>query len=300
MNLFYSAAELIPEFSKLSRYLDEKQKLPALVTGVSHIHKAHFIGALLRKEALRPVLTIAENEAEAQRLCTDINMMYGAGTALLYPAKELLLGDYEAVSREYEHKRIYALSAMLNGECSTVICSPEAAAQLTIPPEILKERTLTLEHDMDISLDELTSRLIAAGYYRCDLIEGPGQFSVRGGIVDIFPPSSAAPCRLELWGDTIDSLTYFDTETQRRTEPVESIRISPAAEMLFTSNEELCERIDALSKKLRGKNAPEMRENLALDCQKLRGGIKLSATDRFFPLCYDKEATVFDLSLIHI
>jgi len=294
MNLFYSAAELIPEFSKLSRYLNEKQKLPALVTGVSHIHKAHFIGALLRKEALRPVLTIAENEAEAQRLCTDINMMYGAGTALLYPAKELLLGDYEAVSREYEHKRIYALSAMLNGECSTVICSPEAAAQLTIPPEILKERTLTLEHDMDISLDELTSRLIAAGYSRCDLIEGPGQFSVRGGIVDIFPPSSAAPCRLELWGDTIDSLTYFDTETQRRTEPVESIRISPAAEMLFTSNEELCERIEALSKKLRGKNAPEMRENLALDCQKLRGGIKLSATDRFFPLCYDKEATVFD------
>ena len=129
MDLFYNAAGLIPEFQRLSKYLDEKQKLPALVTGVSHIHKAHFIGALLRKEALRPVLTIAENEAEAQRLCTDINSMYGAGTALLYPAKELLLGDYEAASREYEHKRIFALSAMLNGECSTVICSPEAAAQ---------------------------------------------------------------------------------------------------------------------------------------------------------------------------
>ena len=129
MELFYNAAELIPEFRKLSKYLDEEQKLPALVTGVSHIHKAHFIGALLHKEQLRPVLTIAENEAEAQRLCTDINAMYGAGTALLYPAKELLLGDFEAASREYEHKRIYALSAMLNGECSTVICSPEAASK---------------------------------------------------------------------------------------------------------------------------------------------------------------------------
>lgn len=294
MELFYNAAELIPEFRKLSKYLDEEQKLPALVTGVSHIHKAHFIGALLHKEQLRPVLTIAENEAEAQRLCTDINAMYGAGTALLYPAKELLLGDFEAVSREYEHKRIYALSAMLNGECSTVICSPEAAAQLTIPPEVLEERTLTLPQDMDIPLDELSARLIAAGYSRCDLIEGPGQFSVRGGIVDIFPPSSAAPCRLELWGDTIDSLTYFDTDTQRRTEPIESIRISPAAEMLFSSPEELCEKIEALSKKLRGKSAPEMREQLATVCQKLRGGITLSTTDRFFPLCYDKEATIFD------
>lgn len=294
MDLFYNAAGLIPEFQRLSKYLDEKQKLPALVTGVSHIHKAHFIGALLRKEALRPVLTIAENEAEAQRLCTDINSMYGAGTALLYPAKELLLGDYEAASREYEHKRIFALSAMLNGECSTVICSPEAAAQLTIPPDVLKTRTLTLSQDMDIPLDDLTAGLIAAGYSRCDLIEGPGQFSVRGGIVDIFPPSSAAPCRLELWGDTIDSLTYFDLETQRRTEPIDSIRISPAAEVLFTSSEELCGRIEALAKKLRGRNAAEMRERLEQDCQKLRGGISLSTVDRFFPLCYNEEATIFD------
>ncbi len=294
MDLFYNAAELIPEFRRLSKYLDEKQKLPALVTGVSHIHKAHFIGALLKKQQLRPVLTIAESEAEAQRLCTDINAMYGAGTALLYPAKELLLGDFEAASREYEHKRIYALSAMLNGECGTVVCSPEAAAQLTIPPEVLEQRTLTLTQDMEIPLDQLTSRLIAAGYSRCDMIEGPGQFSVRGGIVDIFPPSSASPCRLELWGDTIDSLTYFDAETQRRTEPIESIRISPAAEVLFSSSEELCSRIEALGKKLRGKNAPEIRERLEADCRKLSGGIALGAVDRFFPLCYETETTVFD------
>lgn len=293
MDLFYNAAQLIPEFCRLSRYLDGEQELPALLTGVSHIHKAHLIGALLRKEKLCPVLVIAENEAEAQRLCTDINSMYGADTALLYPAKEILLGDYEAASHEYEHKRIFALSAMLNGECRAVICSPEAAAQLTVPPKTLEERTLTLSQDMDIALDELVERLAAAGYSRCDLIEGPGQFSVRGGIVDIFPPSSSAPCRLELWGDTVDSLTYFDIESQRRTDPIESVRISPAAEMLFSSAEELCQKLEALSKKLRGKNAAEVREHLANDCAKLRSGIKLAASDRFFPLCYDEEATIF-------
>lgn len=298
MDLFYKAAELIPEYQKLSRYIDGKisqpDALPALVTGVSHIHKAHFIGALLQKTELTPVLTIAENEAEAQRLCNDINSMYGSGTALLYPAKELILGDYEAASREYEHKRIFALSAMLFGGCRTVICSPEAAAQLTLPPEELKKRTITLTADMDISLEEITGRLIAAGYSRCDLIEGAGQFSVRGGIVDIFPPSSAVPCRLELWGDTIDSLAYFDIETQRRTETIDEIRISPAGEVLFDSAEELCVRIEALSKKLRGKNAPEMRESLNADIAKLRGGISFSTPDRFFPLCYDEEATIFD------
>ena len=96
MDIFLNAAQQIPEYKKLDKYLDDHNTLPALVTGVSHIHKAHIIGALLQKPELLPVLVIAESEAESQRLSNDINMMYGAGTALLYPEKELLLGDIEA------------------------------------------------------------------------------------------------------------------------------------------------------------------------------------------------------------
>ena len=134
MDIFLNAAQQIPEFQKLGKYLDGDNPLPALVTGVSHVHKAHLIGALLQRPDIVPTLIIAESEAEAQRLSNDINMMYGSDTALLFPAKELLLGDYEAASREYEHKRIFALSAMLDRSCKAVICSTEAAAQLTIPP----------------------------------------------------------------------------------------------------------------------------------------------------------------------
>lgn len=294
MDIFLNAAQQIPEFKKLVKYLDGDNPLPALVTGVSHVHKAHLIGALLQRPDIVPTLIIAESEAEAQRLSNDINMMYGSDTALLFPAKELLLGDYEAASREYEHKRIFALSAMLDRSCKAVICSTEAAAQLTIPPEELKHRTITLSADMDISQEELVKRLRAAGYSRCDLIEGAGQFSVRGGIVDIFPPSSSAPCRIELWGDTIDSISRFDLDTQRRTESLDEIRISPAAEVLFDSADELCRRIEELSKKLRGKNAEAIRERLNSDIQKMRGGIIPNAADRYFPLCYSQEATVFD------
>ena len=296
MDIFLNAAQQIPEYKKLDKYLDDHNTLPALVTGVSHIHKAHIIGALLQKPELLPVLVIAESEAESQRLSNDINMMYGAGTALLYPAKELLLGDFEAASREYEHKRIFALSAMLDGTCKAVICSPEAAAQLTIPPEELKQRTITLSADMEISQEGIVKRLLAAGYSRCDLIEGAGQFSVRGGIVDIFPPSSSTPCRIELWGDTIDSISRFDLDTQRRTDPLDEIRISPAGEVLFDSADELCGRIEALSKKLRGKNAEGVRERLSADVAKMRGGVNLNAVDKYFPLCYSEEATVFDYS----
>ncbi len=294
MEFFLNAARHNKEYDRLSRYIDEHNPLPALVTGLSHIHKAHFIGALLSKSELHPILVIAESEGEAQKLCLDINAMCGSEKALLYPAKELALGNYEAASREYEHKRIFALNAMLESRCGLVICSPEAAGQLTIPPEELEKRTVKLSEGDEISQDELVQRLLSAGYYRCDMIEGAGQFSVRGGIVDIFPPSAATPYRIELWGDTVDSISEFDAESQRRTNALEQICISPASETLFDSREELCDKIEAVAKKLRGKNAEGCRENLSNDVTKLRGGIDLHSYDKYFPLCYSGESTVLD------
>ncbi|MBP1543369.1 MAG: DEAD/DEAH box helicase, partial [Oscillospiraceae bacterium] len=294
MELFRNAAEQNHEYSRLCSYIDKHEPLPALMTGLSHIHKAHFISSLLSKEELLPVLVVAESEGIAQKLCLDINAMCGSEKAMLYPAKEMVLGNYEAASREYEHKRIFVLNAMLSGRCAAVICSPEAAGQLTIPPEELEARNITLNEGDDISQEQLITKLMSAGYYRCDMIEGAGQFSVRGGIIDVFPPSSSAPFRIELWGDTIDSISQFDLESQRRTEPLEAVCISPASETLFDSNEELCEKIEAIAKKLRGKHAEGAREKLNDDVSKMRGGVQLHSFDKYFPLCYRSEATIFD------
>lgn len=294
MDFFVNAAKQNADFLRLEKYLSTHNPLPALVTGVSHIHKAHFISALLEREELLPVLVVAESEGEAQKLCLDINAMCGREAALLYPAKELMLGNYEAASREYEHKRINALSAMQNGGCSAVICSAEAAAQFTIPPEELEKRTLKIAEGDEIDIESVVARLTAAGFSRTDLIEGAGQFSVRGGIVDIFPPSSAKPFRIEFWGDSVDSISEFDTETQRRGESLSEIRVSPACETLFDSPETLCERIEEMVKKLRGKRAEELRQGFLDDVSKMRSGITLHSLDRYFPLCYSSEATVFD------
>ncbi len=295
MEFFVNAARRNADFARLERYLGEKKNtLPALVTGVSHIHKAHFIAALIAEKSA-PSLVIAENEGEAQKLVLDINMLLGEKDAvLLLPEKEFILADAEAVSREYEHKRIFALNALANSKCKAVICSPTAAAQLTIPKSELERRTISLEEGGEISLESLTEGLVAAGYARSEMVEGAGQFSVRGGIVDIFPPSSAAPFRVELWGDNVDSISEFDIENQRRTGALEKILISPARETLFDSAEDMCGKIEALAGKLRSKNAENVRERLKTDAQKIRDGVTLYSSDRFFPLCYDEEATVFD------
>ena len=294
MDFFVNAAQANADYEKLRKYVLSDKPLPALVTGVSHIHKAHFIAALVREKTLSPVLVIAESEAEAQKLCLDINALSGEQSALLYPAKELMLGNVEAASREYEYKRIFALSAMQDGACRAVVCSAEAAAQLTIPPAELEKRTMTLREGDETEQGALCERLCAAGYSRTDMIEGAGQFSVRGGLVDVFPPSSEKPFRIEFWGDSIDSISAFDLETQRRTESLTELCISPAAETLFDSAQHLCERIEALMKRLRGKRAEELRTKFTSDIGRLRSGVTLHDLDRFFPLCYEQEATVFD------
>ncbi len=294
MEFFRNAAQNNADFVRLQEYLEKNNKndsLPAMLTGVSHIHKAHFIAALTNEE---PTLVITDSEAAAQRLCMDINALLGEERALLYPEKELVLGNTGTVSREYEHKRIFALSALIGGRCSAVICSAAAAAQLTIPENVLRERTITLDADGEISLDELILRLSEAGYSRADMTEGAGQFSVRGGIVDVFPPSSPNPFRIELWGDSIDSLSVFDIETQRRTNSLDKIEISPAVETLFASREALCEKIERFAGKLRSKSREAVKSAMLSDAENIRGGAYIGNPDRYFPLCFDTEATIFD------
>ena len=124
-------------------------------------------------------------------------------------------------------------------------------------------------------------------------MEGAGQFAVRGGIIDIYPAQNASPLRIELWGDTVDTLSTFDVLSQRRTDSLETVDIPPAAEVFYDSAE-LAARIEALANSLSGKRAAAVRENLMQDVDRLRGGARPAAPDKYLPLIYEQEATVFD------
>ena len=127
MNFFINAARQNKDFSRLEKYLAGNNPLPALVTGVSAIHKAHFIAGLLGGENARKTVVVMKNESDAVKLCADINMLLGENAALLCPEKEMILADTEASSKEYEHKRINALSALIEGKCRAIVCSAAAA-----------------------------------------------------------------------------------------------------------------------------------------------------------------------------
>ena len=229
INIFQEIIQRLSGFREIADALDSGST-PVLAVGVSPVHKAQLSLGLYSGA---PLLIITDDEANASRLCNDINEMARRNTAYLYPAKDMTLANVEGVSREYEHIRLATLSALVSGEAGFVVAGTEAAMQLTIPPFELSKRTLVLKNGDSVDLEELSRKLISSGYSRSDRTDGVSQFSVRGSVVDIFPVGAAFPVRMELWGDEIDSMSFFDTETQRRTSSVDEVRIPPALETLF-------------------------------------------------------------------
>ncbi|HRK92108.1 MAG TPA: transcription-repair coupling factor, partial [Ruminococcus bicirculans (ex Wegman et al. 2014)] len=288
--IFYEMA------SRLGFYKDVKNCLlkgftPCAVTGVSNIHKAQTAMALSR---LSPCLVICDDEASAIRMTVDINEMAGEQLACVFPAKDLNFAYMEGVSREYEHKRLEALSLITQGKCKIIAASMEACLQGTIPQDKLKEFSFEIKTGGELSLEELTNKLLAGGYTRTDQVEGQAQFSVRGSIADIFPVQESRPVRIELWGDEVDSISYFDPESQRRTDPIDEIMVFPALEIIFPDTDDLVTKLEALSKSVRGSRTDKIRTNISRDIETAQSGITLTNLDKYYTVCYDKLTTVFD------
>ncbi len=290
MSVFVKGLAGLPAFQSLCNDI-RTSRLPAAITGLGHIHKVHFIASLCATLNRRAVMLVAD-EGEATRVVEDA-VSFGL-KPLLLPARDLSLRSMESASREYEQQRLGVLAKMTAGDYDIVIAGIDAAVQFTLPPSTLTSRTFMLKTGLALPVKNLSAALSAAGYERCDQVEGAGQFAVRGGIYDIFPADCPAPVRMELWGDTVDTLWYYDVLSQRRTEPLREISISPAAEIMPDDAKDLAYRIEALAESLRGKNAAAARKNLLADCEKLGGGGRPASYDKYIPLIYKYPATLFD------
>lgn len=290
MSCFTKALKNLNEYRSIIYDLNNR-RLPAGVVGLSAIHKAHVISAACEDLAPHRAIIITPDEAQASKLCKDLNA-FGCD-AQLYPAGDITLRPDNVKSREYEHRRLSVLGNLVDGKIRAVVCSVEAALQYTIPPEELIAKRITLNVDDEIKQDELIEMLINAGYTRSAQVDGSGQFSVRGGIIDIFSPDCENPYRIEFWGDNIDCLSTFEVDSQRRIDSTRSITITPTNE-ICCSPVRLIELLEDFIKNARGKGTNKVKESIKLDLEKLEGGINLPNIDRYLPLIYPYPATIFD------
>ena len=271
-------------------------RTPMLASGLSGIHKAHFIYAITQIIE-RQGLVITPDEPSALRICEDINAFFGPDhqqMAFYYPARELTYRDVEGVSREYEHARLKVLGLLSGGDCPIVVASAEAALLHTMPPQELKARTVAIHPGESFSMEELVALLLKAGYEGREQVEGVCQFSHRGGILDFYPPQSADPYRVEFWGDEVDTICQFKTDTQRRSEVVEEAVITPAREVLYDSPEGFRKTLCAIRDRQKGKAGVAAKEHLQKDIDRLEGGLTLNSIDKYLPVVYEKPATLFD------
>lgn len=265
------------------------QNSPIGAIGLNDINKLYVIHSLCQNLG-KKAFVIVPDEAAAIKAVEDLNAF--GSKAIMYPRREFTFLDVEGISREFEHIRLGVLSKIIKGDYDIAVASVGAASQMTMPPQILKDSSFTISAGEEINVDETIKKLIAAGYTRFDQVDSTSQFSVRGGLVDIFPPGADDPVRIELWGDTIDSIAKFDISTQRRGNMVDSIDIIPSSEVLFKSKEEQAKKIDKLASSLKGK-AIKAREKLYADSDRLKQGLSLHCNDKYLPLAYDSNG-IFD------
>lgn len=261
------------------------------VLGLSGVHKAHYISSACA-DAEKKALIICPDEGQATKLVSDLNAF--SGGAYLYPMRDFNFHSAESQSREFEQKRLGALMKVVTGEYKYIVCSVQAAMQLTMPFAQLKKRSVLLRTGESVGLENSVNALLAAGYVRSEQVDGVGQFAVRGGILDFFPSHMTSPVRVEFWGDDVDSMTIFDIETQRKTDIIDKIELIPATEIIFDSRDELIQRLENFKDTVKGKGSVNAKKHLDSDIEKLKSGVDLGSLDKYISLAYEKPETVFD------
>ena len=250
------------------------------------------IYAALAQALGRPLCIVTPGEAEATRFAGDLNAL--GITAAVFPARDYVLRPIEGTGREYEYRRLAVLGDLVGGRLQAVCVPDEGLTQYTTPRAEFCANTRTLHPSDTLPRAELTALLYGAGYARRDQVDGPGQFSIRGDIVDIYAPDMKQPARLEFWGDEIDTMHSFDLATQRRDEPIEKIYVSPAREVLFAQPAEAAALIRSCIKKARGKRRTALEACTAADLAQLDGGAMPVDMDKYLTLRYPEPATLLD------
>ena len=296
MKPLLSALNDIPEYRSLLAAIDNGA-CPAAFSGLSAVHRAHF-AAGIRQELNRPVVVVCADEGEAERMARDLAALSGEEVRTL-SAREFTFHNAAVVSRQYEHRRLSTLRALAAGECPLLVCTVESILQRTIPKTLLTQAAQVVRMGERHDLGELAGTLAAAGYTRCEQVEGVGQFALRGGILDFFSPAHPKPVRVEFFGDEIDAMGLFDPDTQRRIENLGAAEILPAAEVLpqFTPGGYggLLEGLDRLiSQAKRRKGNETLVQTLEEDRERLAASTAFPAMDRYIALIYPVMATAAD------
>ncbi len=275
------------------------------IYGIDEAQK-HFVMTALGSFVSLPLLIIASGEDKARDLVQDLSVYFPGETVEYFPAREIVPVETYAQSREILSQRVQVLDKVLQGKAPVVISTPDALCRRLFPPESFKGLYVQLETGQDFSREKLVDQLIHIGYERVEVVEIPGQFAVRGGIVDVFGITGDNPVRVDYFGDEIDTLRFFDPLSQRSREEAHHVNLLPAVEFSLIPGEPgweagmeiLAQDWETTLKILEGRKTQTPRENLEDKYSWIAADSQLSLAsnqlEQYLPYFVKQNVTLLD------
>ncbi|HEY0753424.1 MAG TPA: transcription-repair coupling factor [Ktedonobacteraceae bacterium] len=279
-----------PEFRRLVKHLQDANGLPAL-TGITEAARP-YVSAALAKALQQPLLIVVANENEASQLTEALKALVEQPEEVFFlPDRDALPYERLISDAQTTQQRMNALIALTQYERNPlVVCSARVLTQPVIPPQELAQALYELQKGEEIDLTFLLEHLYNMGYEPVTEVEEPGQFSHRGGIVDLFPPTLPRPVRVEFFGDEIESLRTFDPATQRSLNALETCLIGPAREALPRHGPEAVHDLEELLSTMLHHDAEERWKR---DMEELRQRHSFDDIAFYLPYLHN-EASVLD------
>lgn len=282
-------ANLLIQNEKFKDYIKEiKLKTsPINILGLVDVAKGQFVYST-KEENKRPICIITYNEIQAKELIKNIK--YFCENVVYFPKKEIVTYDYDVESKDLLYERMSVLNKIYNKEVDIVVTTIEACMQEMIAKKDLYSDTIKFEFNKEYNFEDIKQRLVNLGYERVELIEGKGQFSIRGDILDI-ALSEKQGVRIEFWGEEIDSIRYFKISSQRSTEEIRKIAIYPSHEYILSQNlDEICKNILKVS----DENNYSNEEIISNGIEQIKSGNYISKIDKYINCFYEKPETFLD------
>lgn len=279
---------------KIEALFDELENgnLPSLINGVCD-NALPALSMSACKRLNKKALFVVHDEKKALQLKTQLEAF--ADKVLIFPARNVMYDLVESTSREWERERIGVLDKLLCDDWDAVITVPDAVMQYTIPRDTLKNTAIYVKSGDRLDITELVNSLQSLGYTRTEVVEGAGQYALRGGILDVFPSGETYPVRIDFFGDEVDLIGRFDTVSQRRSDNIDGIKILPATEMLV-DKEGLTKVLAFIKSNLNRHHrlSGQTLQTLNKECDAIENLDAILVPDKYRRLLFEKEESVFD------
>ncbi|MDC3414864.1 transcription-repair coupling factor [Aquibacillus sp. 3ASR75-11] len=293
-------------------YLKTKDDIHSILAGVSSGLKEQLVSglsgsargllaSLISESIHKPVLLVTHQLMQAQQLYDDISEMVDHGDVYLYPVNELIASEISVASPELKSQRMEALTKWKEKGNGILIAPVAALKRILPPPSYWDHYQLSFRLNEEINIENYLSSFIDMGYERTEMVATPGEFSVRGGIMDIYPLTESNPIRVELFDNEVDSIRYFDPESQRSLEKVDTITVGPATELLLNEQDmakgaqRLEEALAASLKKIKKKEHKEILvEKIGYDLERIKQKEHFQEMYKYIDYFYDRPASLLD------